>query len=183
MHSRKTKRIDADAGENGAVVRQPLLEVSDAGDDGLFIYLGKIKANFVDLRPALATSATGRVWLGCTCFGRLRPYPCPFVWGCRSGGACACAAWRNSPPQPPYLCSLAGTPVPCRERACARLFAPVGLDLGGDGAEAIALSITAEVQACIQGKLGHSRRLTPAMVDEQIEIGGASRYLQAQCAL
>ena len=69
------------------------------------------------------------------------------------------------------------------ERACERLFSPVGLDLGGDGAEAIALSAVAEIQACIQGKLGHSRRMTPATVYEQIAKGGASRYLQAQCAL
>ncbi len=69
------------------------------------------------------------------------------------------------------------------EHACERLFSPVGLDLGGDGAEAIALSAIAEMQACTQGKLGHSRRLTPAMVAEQLANGGASRYLQAQCAL
>ena len=69
------------------------------------------------------------------------------------------------------------------ERACERMSSPVGLDLGGDGAEAIALSIIAEVQACAQGKLGHSRRLEPDEVERQIESGGASRYLQAQCAL
>ena len=68
-------------------------------------------------------------------------------------------------------------------RACEHMFSPVGLDLGGDGPEAIALSATAEIQACMQGKLGHSRRLTPESVAEQIERGGASRYLQAQCAL
>ncbi len=69
------------------------------------------------------------------------------------------------------------------ERACDRLFSPVGLDLGGDGAEAIALSAIAEIQACVQGKIGHSRRLTPDVISEQIARGGASRYLQAQCAL
>lgn len=69
------------------------------------------------------------------------------------------------------------------EEACSRLFSPVGLDLGGDGAEAIALSVIAEIQSCIQGKLGTSRRLTPDTVRQQIERGGASRYLQAQCAL
>jgi len=67
--------------------------------------------------------------------------------------------------------------------ACEGLFAPVGLDLGGDGAEAIALAVIAEMQACCEGRLGVSRRMTPAMVEEQIERGGASRYLQAQCAL
>lgn len=69
------------------------------------------------------------------------------------------------------------------ERACAGIFAPVGLDLGGDGAEAIALSIVAEIQACHEGKLGSSRRMAPETVTELIARDGASRYLQAQCAL
>ena len=69
------------------------------------------------------------------------------------------------------------------ERACEGLFAPVGLDLGGDGAEAIALAVMAEIQGCVEGKLGSSRRMTPELVEEQIAQGGASRYLQAQCAL
>ena len=69
------------------------------------------------------------------------------------------------------------------ERACTGLFAPVGLDIGGDGAEAIALAVVAEIQACCEGKLGISRRMTPEKVAEQIAKGGASRYLQAQCAL
>jgi xanthine dehydrogenase accessory factor len=69
------------------------------------------------------------------------------------------------------------------ERACKGLFAPVGFDLGGDGAEAIALAVVAEIQACCEGKLGVSRRMTAEMVDEQIARGGALRYLQAQCAL
>ena len=66
---------------------------------------------------------------------------------------------------------------------CERVWAPVGLDLGGDGAEAIALAVVAEVQAWVQGKLGASRRLTAERVAEQIDKGGASRYLQTQCAL
>ncbi len=107
-------------------------------------------------------------------------------------------AWLEQvlPPAPRYLgllgsrhrsallvaeaASTVGWPL---ERACERLFAPVGLDLGGDGAEAIALSILAEIQACVQGKLGHSRRLTPTGIREQVARGGASRYLQAKCAL
>ena len=68
-------------------------------------------------------------------------------------------------------------------QACEHMFSPVGLDLGGDGAEAIALSAIAEIQACTQGKLPHSRRMTPDTIAEQIQAGGASRYLQAQCAL
>jgi len=66
---------------------------------------------------------------------------------------------------------------------CALIHAPVGLDLGGDGPEAIALAVIAEVQACCQGKVGASRRLTPESVARQIALGGASRYMQVQCAL
>jgi xanthine dehydrogenase accessory factor len=66
---------------------------------------------------------------------------------------------------------------------CERVWAPVGLDLGGDGAEAIALAVIAEVQAWRQGKLGASRRLTAERVAEQVAKGVASRYLQTQCAM
>ena len=66
---------------------------------------------------------------------------------------------------------------------CERLYAPVGLDLGGDGPEAIALAVIAEAQACCMGKLGSSRRLLPEDVARHVREGGASRYLQAQCAL
>ena len=66
---------------------------------------------------------------------------------------------------------------------CERVWAPVGLDLGGDGAEAIALAVIAEVQAWREGKLGNTRRLTPERVAEQIAKGGASRYLRTQCAV
>ena len=67
------------------------------------------------------------------------------------------------------------------DHACQNLFAPAGLDLGGDGAEAIALATIAEIHACCEGKLGHSRRMTPATISEQIALGDSSRYLQ--CAL
>lgn len=66
---------------------------------------------------------------------------------------------------------------------CELIHAPVGLDLGGDGAEAIALAVIAEVQAFCQGKIGVSRRLTAESVAEQIARGGASQYLQVQCSL
>jgi len=59
----------------------------------------------------------------------------------------------------------------------------VGLDLGGDGPEAIALAVVAEAQACVMGRLGRSRRLSAEVVAEQIERGGASQYHQAQCGL
>jgi xanthine/CO dehydrogenase XdhC/CoxF family maturation factor len=66
---------------------------------------------------------------------------------------------------------------------CERIYAPVGLDLGGDGPEAIALAVIAEAQARCMGRLGNSLRLSAADVFAQVERGGASRYLQAQCAL
>ena len=69
------------------------------------------------------------------------------------------------------------------DACCERVWAPVGLDLGGDGAEAIALAVIAEVQSWREGRLGSTRRLTPDRVAEQIAKGGASRYLRTQCAV
>ncbi len=69
------------------------------------------------------------------------------------------------------------------ESCCDRIFAPVGMDLGGDGPEAIALSIVAEVQAIATGRVGGSRRLSATEIAAQVEIGGSSKYLQAQCAM
>lgn len=66
---------------------------------------------------------------------------------------------------------------------CTRVWAPVGMDLGGDGAEAIALAVVAEIQAWRQGKMGNSRKMSADEVARQIEKGGASRYFQTQCAL
>ena len=66
---------------------------------------------------------------------------------------------------------------------CDRIYAPVGLDLGGDGPEAIALAVIAEVQACCMGKMGASRRLSPQDVERNMREGGSARYLQKQCAL
>jgi len=65
---------------------------------------------------------------------------------------------------------------------CERIYAPVGLDLGGDGPEAIALAVLAEAHARCMGRLGTSRRLSAADVAAQIQQGGASRYIQAECA-
>jgi xanthine dehydrogenase accessory factor len=66
---------------------------------------------------------------------------------------------------------------------CERVWAPVGLDLGGDGAEAIALAVVAEVQAWTQGRLAASRRLTPQRVAEHLAQGGASQYSPTHCAI
>ena len=65
---------------------------------------------------------------------------------------------------------------------CEQIYAPVGLDLGGDGPEAIALAVIAEVQACCMGKIGAPRRLSPDDVVRHVGEGGVSRYLQVQCA-
>lgn len=69
------------------------------------------------------------------------------------------------------------------ERGCEHVFSPVGLDLGGDGPEAIALSAIAEIQACTQGKLAHSRRMNPQIVAEQIARSGSVRFVGTQCTL
>lgn len=66
---------------------------------------------------------------------------------------------------------------------CERIYAPVGLDLGGDGPEAVSLAVLAEAQAVCQGKLGASRRLGAEDVERYIREGGASRYQQTYCAL
>jgi xanthine/CO dehydrogenase XdhC/CoxF family maturation factor len=66
---------------------------------------------------------------------------------------------------------------------CERVWAPVGLDLGGDGAESIALAVISEVHAWREGRLRSARRLTPERVAEQIAKGGASQYLRTQCAV
>lgn len=66
---------------------------------------------------------------------------------------------------------------------CERVWAPVGLDLGGDGPQAVALAIVAEVQSWINGRLARSRRLNMEEVAEQIKKGGASAYLNAHCAV
>jgi xanthine dehydrogenase accessory factor len=69
------------------------------------------------------------------------------------------------------------------EACCERIYAPVGLDLGGDGPEAIALAVISEAHACCMGKLGTSRRLSAEDVERHVREGGSSRYLQAQCTL
>ena len=69
------------------------------------------------------------------------------------------------------------------ESCCERVFAPVGLDLGGDGPEAIALAVVSQIQACCHGRMAGSRGLTPQEVLDQLEKGGAARYQQLQCAV
>jgi len=73
-----------------------------------------------------------------------------------------------------------GRPV---EECCVRLYAPVGLDLGGDGPEAIALSIVSQIQAVCHGREGKIARLNAQEIARHVEQGGAERYQPPQCAL
>lgn len=59
--------------------------------------------------------------------------------------------------------------------ACNRLHAPVGLDLGGDGPEAVALAIVAEIQTVLHGRREDPRSLTEGTVREQILAHGIHR--------
>ncbi|HTH53410.1 MAG TPA: XdhC family protein [Edaphobacter sp.] len=68
------------------------------------------------------------------------------------------------------------------DECCQRIWAPIGLDLGGEGPEAIALAVMAEAQAVCMGKVGISRRLSSEAVMHHVREGGASRYLQTHCA-
>jgi len=75
--------------------------------------------------------------------------------------------------------AISGLPL---TTCCERIFAPVGLDLGGDGPEAIALAVVSEAHARCMGRLGASLRLSAADVSAQIQRGGGpSRYPQARC--
>lgn len=69
------------------------------------------------------------------------------------------------------------------DSCCDRLFAPIGMDLGGDGPESIALSIVAEVQSVCEKRSPVIRRLTPEEIERQLAKGSTSRYVSAQCAL
>ena len=78
-----------------------------------------------------------------------------------------------------------GLPV---ARCCEGVFAPVGLNLGGDGAEAVALAVVSEVQALIEGRLQTgqlegSRRLTAEEVERQLARSGAPEYKRVECAV
>ena len=76
--------------------------------------------------------------------------------------------------------ALTGLPL---ATCCERIYAPVGLDLGGDGPEAIALAVIAEAHARCMGKLGKSLRLSVADISAQVRRGDKSRYSQLQCTV
>jgi xanthine dehydrogenase accessory factor len=66
---------------------------------------------------------------------------------------------------------------------CEYICAPVGLDIGGEGPEAIALAIMAEAQACCMGKRNESRSLSAEHVQRYLATSDSRHYLQTQCSL
>jgi xanthine dehydrogenase accessory factor len=66
---------------------------------------------------------------------------------------------------------------------CEHIQAPVGLDLGGDGPEVIALAVIAEIQASRTGKRSNSRKLSPEDVEGYVRQGGSTHYQPVRCAL
>lgn len=66
------------------------------------------------------------------------------------------------------------------EDCLARVHAPMGLDLGGDTPEAVALTVIAEVQAVLHAKTAISRRMT----EESFHAPAVEpAYVPAQCPL
>lgn len=66
---------------------------------------------------------------------------------------------------------------------CEQISAPIGLDIGGEGPEAIALAIMAEAQACCMGKHGDGRRLSAEEVQSCLRDDSSHTFLQTQCGL
>jgi xanthine/CO dehydrogenase XdhC/CoxF family maturation factor len=56
------------------------------------------------------------------------------------------------------LCELAAGGLAMTEEMRERLRAPVGLDIGGDTPEAVALAVLAEIQAALAGRDGRPLR-------------------------
>lgn len=69
--------------------------------------------------------------------------------------------------------------------AVARTHAPVGLGLGGDGPEAVALAIIAEVQHTLAGTHSRAvtRRLTLSQAEQLLSEGPVIVYAREACAL
>lgn len=64
------------------------------------------------------------------------------------------------------------------EECARRVHAPIGLDVGGDGPEAVALAILSEIQSVLHGRNAASRRTA-----EDARISSAnSTYVPAQCS-
>jgi xanthine dehydrogenase accessory factor len=66
---------------------------------------------------------------------------------------------------------------------CECISAPVGLELGGEGPEAIALAILAQAQAVCMGKRIDARRLEAEYVQSCVAEGGFQKFLQTGCGL
>jgi xanthine dehydrogenase accessory factor len=66
---------------------------------------------------------------------------------------------------------------------CEKISAPIGLDIGGEGPEAIALAVIAEVQARCAGKQMDTRRLSVEQVQSCLADDSSKMYLQTQCGL
>jgi xanthine dehydrogenase accessory factor len=66
---------------------------------------------------------------------------------------------------------------------CEKISAPIGLDIGGEGPEAIALAIIAEAQACCTGKQIDARRLSVEQVHSCLADDSSKMYLQTRCGL
>ena len=70
---------------------------------------------------------------------------------------------------------LGWTPEGCLRR----VHAPIGLDVGGDGPEAVALAILSEIQSVLHGKSGVAR----SMAEDALNTSAEPAYLPAQCPL
>jgi xanthine dehydrogenase accessory factor len=68
------------------------------------------------------------------------------------------------------------------EEVCRRINAPVGLDIGGDGPEAIALAILSEVQTRCQGKPCRSRKLSVDQVFQYAGKGDTACLAKTSCS-
>ena len=80
-------------------------------------------------------------------------------------------AARTRPPAAPAAPAAPG----------GRLYGPVGLDLGGDGPEAIALAIVAEVSAVVSGRTGgHLRDVRAGIHEGRGEMGEGTRDERAR---
>jgi xanthine dehydrogenase accessory factor len=65
------------------------------------------------------------------------------------------------------------------EECLRRVHSPIGLDLGGDSPEAVALTIVAEIQSVLHQKAAVSR----SMPESALHMAPTSPYIPAQCAL
>jgi xanthine dehydrogenase accessory factor len=66
---------------------------------------------------------------------------------------------------------------------CKQLAAPIGLNIGAEGPEAIALSILAEAQAYCAGKQGDFRKLSPDLVEQYLAEDNPFPLQAPQCGL